>query len=95
MSGQITAKMVVSSKVYSGEGDQRQANVVFGADYADGRNKEWALYTPGASLNMGLRGAIADRFEVGQAYTLTLELSDDQPAPAVPAEATAPTEATA
>lgn len=67
----ITAKIVCQSKQEAGEGDDRTVNVSFGADYNDGRNKEWARYTPGLSLTMGLKGAVADRFEVGKAYTLT------------------------
>lgn len=66
----ITAKIVCQTKVESGEGDGRQVNVTFVPDYADDRNKEWARYTPGLSLIMGLRGAVADKFEVGQAFTL-------------------------
>lgn len=70
MANVVTAKIVVTSKTEQGEGDNRQVNVSFGADYTDGRNKEWALYTPGLSLTMGLRGAVADRFEVGKSYEL-------------------------
>jgi hypothetical protein len=67
----VTAKIVCHSKSEpQGEGDDRQVTVSFGADYADDRNKEWARWTPGLSLTMGLRGAVADRFEVGKAYTL-------------------------
>lgn len=66
----ITAKIVCQTKVESGEGDERQVNVTFVPDYADDRNKEWARYTPGLSLIMGLRGAVADKFEVGQAFEL-------------------------
>ncbi len=66
----ITAKVVCQSKSELGEGENRQVTVTFVPDYADGRNKEWALYTPGLSLTMGLRGSVADRFEVGQAFEL-------------------------
>jgi hypothetical protein len=66
----ITAKVKVSSKVYSGEGDQRRAAVRFYADYADGRNKEWAAATPTLNLEMTLNGQAADLFEEGKAYTL-------------------------
>lgn len=66
----ITAKIICTGKSESGEGDARQANVSFAADYADGRNKEWAPYTPGLSLTMGLKGEVADRFEVNQRYEL-------------------------
>jgi len=67
----ITAKVTCHLKNESGEGDQRQAVVSFLPDYADGRNKEWSLYTPALSLQMTLKGAVADQFEPGTAYTLT------------------------
>lgn len=67
----VTAKIVCQSKQESGEGDDRTVNVAFAPDYNDGRNKEWARWTPGLSLTMGLKGSVADQFEVGKAYTLT------------------------
>ncbi|MEU3452181.1 hypothetical protein ABZ671_00860 [Micromonospora sp. NPDC006766] len=74
----ITAKIVCQSKTEPGpttraaEGeDNRHVIVTFVPDYADGRNKEWALHTPGLSLTMGLRGSVADQFQPGKAYTLT------------------------
>jgi hypothetical protein len=67
----ITAKIFCGSKTETGEGDNRQAVVVFGADYNDDRNKEWAKWTPALSLTMTLNGPVADRFEQGKAYTLT------------------------
>lgn len=67
----ITAKIVCQTKQESGEGDDRQAVVTFAPDYNDGRNKEWARWTPGLSLTMGLKGEVADRFEPGKPYTLT------------------------
>lgn len=69
----VTAKVTCTSKSEIGEGDNRQANVTFGADYADGRNKEWAMYTPALNLTMTLNGPVGDRFEQGKAYTLTFE----------------------
>lgn len=70
----VTAKIKCTSKgSESGEGEDRTVLVSFGPDYADGANAEWARWTPGLSLSMGLRGAVADRFEVGKAYTLTFE----------------------
>lgn len=66
----VTAKIFCANKVATGEGDDRQVTVTFGADYADGRNKEWSLHTPTLSLTMTLKGAVADRFEAGKAYTL-------------------------
>jgi len=73
----VTAKVVCSSKTEQGEGDERQALVTFEPDYADGRNKEWSLFTPSMSLSMTLKGAVADKFEPQKAYTLTFEPSDD------------------
>jgi hypothetical protein len=66
----VTAKVHCSTKTTQGEGDDRQVVVTFLPDYADGRNKEWSLYTPALSLSMTLKGAVADRFETGKAYTL-------------------------
>lgn len=66
----ITAKILCQTKVATGEGDSRQVQVSFLPDYADGRNKEWSLYTPNLSLSLGLKGPVADRFEIGKAYTL-------------------------
>jgi len=66
----ITAKVRCTSKTESGEGDARRANVEFAADYADDRNKEWAILTPTLNLSMGLNAQAADLFEQGKAYTL-------------------------
>lgn len=73
----ITAKVICGAKSESGEGDSRQVLVSFAADYADGRNKEWSLYTPALSLSMTLKGSVADQFEPQRPYTLTFEPSDD------------------
>jgi hypothetical protein len=73
----VTAKVVCQTKNgEAGEGEDRTVNVSFVPDYADGRNAEWARWTPGLSLTMGLRGAVADQFEVGKAYTLTFTEQD-------------------
>jgi hypothetical protein len=72
----VTAKIVCQTKQESGEGDDRQVNVSFVPDYQDDRNKEWARWTPGLSLTMGLKGSVADKFEVGKAYTLTFSEED-------------------
>lgn len=67
----VTAKIICQTKQESGEGDDRTVTTTFVPDYDDGRNKQWARWTPGLSLTMGLRGSVADQFEVGKAYTLT------------------------
>lgn len=71
----VTAKVVCHSKLITGAGEHRQAVVKFGADNSP-ENKDWSLYTPALTLDMTLRGAVADRFEPGQAYTLTFEPSE-------------------
>lgn len=66
----ITAKVQVQSKLESGVGDNRQVIVRLTADYQDGRNKEWSIYTPSLNLEMTVKGEVADRFPIGQAFTL-------------------------
>jgi hypothetical protein len=77
----VTAKVVCQSWTAHGEGDNRQVVVNFAPDYQDGRNKEWSLYTPALSLSMTLKGAVADRFETGKAYTLTFTESEEEREP--------------
>lgn len=69
----ITAKVHLQSKMPTGD----QTQLTFVPDYADGRNKEWAKYTPGLSLTMGVLNEVADKFEAGGKYTLTFTPSDD------------------
>lgn len=66
----VTAKVKVVGKSTVGEGEDRQCRLDFAPDYADGRNKEWALATPNLSLNMIVKGDVADCFEYGGHYTL-------------------------
>lgn len=70
----VTAKAICNSKLITGGGEHRQAVVKFSADNSP-ENKEWSLYTPMLQLEMTLKGAVADRFEPDQAYTLTFEPS--------------------
>lgn len=77
----ITAKVFCASKTEYGDGDERNADLVFGADYADDRNKEWAKWTPALNLTMKVNGAAADLFEQGKRYTLQfVEEQADAPA---------------
>lgn len=69
-----TAKVTVARKVDAGDG---QTQLTFSADYADGRNKEWAKYTPALSLVMTVLDGVAEQFEVGQPLVLTLEPAKD------------------
>lgn len=68
----ITAKVKCVSKTEQGE----SALLTFGADYNDGRNAEWAYYTPALSLTMTVKGDVGNHFEPGQAFTLTFEPSE-------------------
>lgn len=70
----VTAKVKLQSKTPIGE-DEVQLN--FAADYEDGRNKEWAKYTPGLSLIMSVKEAVGEPFNVGDPWTLTFEPSQD------------------
>lgn len=67
----VTAKVKCTGKVKAESGDDAQVNLTFGADYEDGRNAEWAKYTPGLSITMGVKASVAEHFEQGGAYTLT------------------------
>lgn len=68
----VTAKVVCNSKLITGGGEHRQAEVKFSANVSP-ENAAWAKYTPALSLSITLNGDVADRFEPGQAYTLMLE----------------------
>ena len=54
-----------------------QVALEFQPDYNDGRNKEWAKYTPGLSLSMTVKGEVAEQFQLGEAYTLSFSKNDD------------------
>lgn len=63
----VTAKVKVSSITPNGDD---QSTVSFTADYADDRNKEWALYTPAMSIVMTVKNSVLEHFAVGDAFTL-------------------------
>lgn len=69
----ITAKVKVQYTSPNGE-DQTQVNLI--ADYDDDRNKEWAKYTPALSVAITVKNEIADRFPMGQAFTLNFTPED-------------------
>ncbi len=71
-----TAKIVLNSKLEQGVGESRQVTVSFSAHYADGKNNAWAKYTPSMQVTMVLNGEVADRFQIGQEYTVTFEESE-------------------
>lgn len=69
----LTAKIVLRSKGPVLDG---QVALEFVPDYNDGRNKEWAKYTPGMSLHMTVLESVADQLEAQGAYTLTFTPSE-------------------
>jgi heme oxygenase len=70
----ITAKVKCASKSPI---DSDQFTVRFEADYNDGRNAEWAKFTPALSVSMNVKAEAAAHFEPGTAYTLTFTPSED------------------
>lgn len=65
----ITVKVYVTDKEDTGY--EGQVRLTFEPDYAEGRNSEWALYTPGLSLQMFVKAEVADQFSQYQPLTLT------------------------
>ena len=52
-----------------------QTKLRFEADYDDDANSEWAKYTPGLAFECTIKDEIADRWQIGTAYTFTAEES--------------------
>lgn len=68
------SKTTAVATLYSkGNVSDGQVALAFSADYADERNKEWAKYTPGLSVNMTVIESVAEQFEQGGRYLLTFE----------------------
>lgn len=67
----VTAKVTCQGKTVQSEGtDSEQVQLTFVPDYQDGRNKEWARFTPALSLTMTVLPEVAARFRQGAHYTL-------------------------
>lgn len=74
--GSVTAKVFLSNRV---DVDAEQTKLDFYADYNDGRNKEWAKYTPALNLTMTVKKEIADKhFPTGGHFTLTFDLDEKE-----------------
>lgn len=67
----ITAKVTCGRKIIFTSDGTGSAAFTFYADYADGRNKEWAAATPTLQLDITVKNG--DLFQVGKHYTLTFE----------------------
>lgn len=76
MTTQFTAKVFIAGHEDIGDG---QTRLIFGADYADGRNKEWAKYTPAFALNMVVLDEVAQGLKWGDRATLTFDFSQEEP----------------
>lgn len=73
----VTAKVKCTQKSLINMGsDFESVQLRFGADYATGRNKEWASATPTLNLDMTVKPEVGELFAFGQAYTLTFEKED-------------------
>lgn len=73
----VTAKIKVTGKESQDPSEDSQVTLNFGPDYADGRNAEWAKYTPGLSLTMGVKASVAEHFNQGQPWTLTFTPTEE------------------
>ncbi len=78
----VTAKVKCTLKQSFGEGDNQYTQVSFQPDYDDGRNAEWAYFTPSLSLTMNVNNQAAEHFQGDSAYILQFvpEGSEDAPA---------------
>lgn len=63
----VTAKVVLHTKTQQ----LTDTRLEFTADYKDGRNQEWAQYTPTLQMSMTVKPEIGEQFPIGGAYTLT------------------------
>lgn len=72
----VTAKVVVTDRTNTGGDNDPQVLLHFAPDYQDEANKEWAYYTPALSLQMTVRGSVADNFPMGQKVTLRFDIED-------------------
>jgi hypothetical protein len=57
--------------------DYETVQLRFGADYADGRNKEWSVATPVINLELHVKPEVGQAFGFGQPYTLTFEAEEN------------------
>jgi hypothetical protein len=69
----LTAKVRVERTVATGSGSA----VYLTADYADGRNKEWADATPSMNVSATVKNSVAEHFPAGQRFTLTFTPVDE------------------
>jgi hypothetical protein len=68
----MSRRTVAKVKLDSTETGDEQTVLRFSPDCNDGRNKEWAKYTPALSLIMTVLNEVAEGFEVNNTYDLVL-----------------------
>lgn len=75
----ISAKFKVQrvtpqSPITGKDGSLKQAaEVELVPDYAEGRNKDWAEYTPSGVIRMNVNGPALDQLVVGKSFTILFE----------------------
>ena len=75
-----TAKFKVSqvNTWTQGKDNDPVAAVLLVPDYADGRNSEWAKYTPSGTISMTITNPVAiEQFTQGRQFTVTFEAEDE------------------
>jgi hypothetical protein len=70
---EVTAKFKVSGVGAPYDG---QVNIALLVDYEDGRNKEWAKYTPSGQIQMTVKESVAPAFPLNQAFLVTFTPDD-------------------
>ncbi len=73
----VTAKVKLTTMESPGGAGDDSTTLYFGPDYEDGRNKEWAVFTPALSLTMTVKNEAAAHFNQGDAFTLVFEKDQD------------------
>lgn len=84
-------KMMVTAKATLVEKKETLSGVylMFGANYDNGKNQEWAHATPSLNFTMTVKKSVGDMFTVGKHYTVSF--TEDEvhhvPSPETPAPA--------
>lgn len=73
----VTAKFKVSRVTPMQWGDPDVHEVEFTPDYAEGRNAEWAKFTPSGVIRMTCGNPAAlQQFQQGKAFTVTFDADE-------------------
>lgn len=58
-------------------GIETGVELTFSPNYSDGKNAEWAKYTPSLTFKMTVKKEVAERFEIGYEYEVTFKRDGD------------------